>query len=500
MTMNKLIPAACLFSLALLGACASTEDDATPEGDSSRPVVRKDVEERAGNDVNAATVVTAPPRPSGSKLSREEWELLADPYFKKRLLESFLSESDVEPSVSNDEREILSQAVTMMGADDDDGAIALLEQNNAPSGSGVFDAYLGNIFLGSDELGKAARAYESATAKFPKFRRAWRLLGEVRYRQGEYRMAIPALTKAIETGGGDGMTYGLLGLCYANTEKQLAAESAFRMAMLHMPDRIEWKVWLARTFSKQGRYAEAASLFDQLIASDPDNGKLWIAQGQAYAILGNTKKAAENFEIADRLGAASADDLVNVGNIYANDKLWDLAVGAFLRSIELNANASPGRLIAAAKFIAGNGAHEAASKLLEGVVTAYDGRLDEKQQTDVFRLRARVADLKGATDDQIAALERVVDLDPLDGDALIKIAKYYATKDPADPQQAEFYFERAAAVEDWEADARLYWAEMLVRREEYHKALPLLRRSLSIKHRESVQHFLEQVEAAARSK
>ncbi|OQC20196.1 MAG: Anaphase-promoting complex, cyclosome, subunit 3 [Verrucomicrobia bacterium ADurb.Bin070] len=65
-------------------------------------------------------------------------------------------------------------------------------------------------------------------------------------------------------------------------------------------------------------------------------------------------------------------------------------------------------------------------------------------------------------------------------------------------EKAVFYFERAEALESFEADARLRHAQLLVRNGNYQEALPLLKRALELKPREAVQRYAEQVERAAR--
>ena len=69
-----------------------------------------------------------------------------------------------------------------------------------------------------------------------------------------------------------------------------------------------------------------------------------------------------------------------------------------------------------------------------------------------------------------------------------------------DLEKAVFYFERAASVEAFEADARVRHAQLLVGQGKYAEALPLLRRAQELKPREHVQQFLEQVERRTRNR
>lgn len=486
--LRSLITSSLLLLAVVLGACATDGEAAeTSESEAGAAPVTQNVVQP-----------TVSPRPVGSPLSEEDWALLQDPAFKERLRTSFLSETEIEPKATNEEIEVLSQASTLLNGDDAVAAIALLEENNSPSGSGIIDGYLGGLYASVGEVDKSADAYATATLKHPKFLRAWRQLGEARFRQGDKEAAIEAFTETIELGGGDGLTYGMLGRCYLDLQNYLAAESAFRVAMIHMPERNDFKLGLAKAFFDQERFPEAVALFDNLIEQEPDNGNYWLTQGKAYIRMGELMKAAERYEYAHGLGAATASDLVTLGNLYAKESLWDPAVSAFLRSIELNQNSSPSRLVDAAKFMASKGAHRSARNLIDGIATAYDGRLDDAQQADMHRLKARVALLEGQPEQQIAALEEVVRLDPLDGDALIKIARFHAAKEPKDIERAVVYFEQAANIEDWEADARLYWGELMVKERNLPRAIELLKESLELRYNERVKAFLDKVEEAAR--
>ena len=113
-------------------------------------------------------------------------------------------------------------------------------------------------------------------------------------RQSDFPKALPALTRVVELGGADSLTYGLLGFAYASVEDHLAAESAYRMAILMDPQTLDWKMGLARSLFKQERYAEAVALCDRLIADHPDRADLWLLQANAFIGLKQPLKAAEN--------------------------------------------------------------------------------------------------------------------------------------------------------------------------------------------------------------
>ena len=101
-------------------------------------------------------------------------------------------------------------------------------------------------------------------------------------------------------------------------------------------------------------------------------------------------------------------------------------------------------------------------------------------------------------EEQVRILEEIVELDPLDGDALILLGRQAGRG--GDVEQAVFYFERAANVEGFEADAKIRHGQLLVGQGRYQEALPLLRRAQQLAPRDNVQEYIEQVERFAQSR
>jgi Flp pilus assembly protein TadD len=116
----------------------------------------------------------------------------------------------------------------------------------------------------------------------------------------------------------------------------------------------------------------------------------------------------------------------------------------------------------------------------------------------VLKLRARLAVAEGAGEEEVKVLEQIVELDPLDGEALLLLGRHSDRN--GDSEQAIFYYERAASLEAFEADAKVAHAQLLVRQGKYRDAIPMLERAQMLEPRENVQEYLEQVERAAKSR
>ncbi len=436
------------------------------------------------------------PMPGREQVELQIWN---DPAFRVDFVQSYAADTDVEPKLTTEEQALMREVLDLMGADNRDEATRLLQRNRNEAASAVIDFTLANIYFERDRLDRAASIYQEAIEKAAKagvkFRRAYRNLGVAYVRLNEFEKALPALTKVIELGGGDAIMYGLLGYAYASVGNPLSAESAYRMAVLLDPATLDWKMGLAQSFFQQRRFAEAAALCGQLIEHYPDNADLWLLQANAYIGLDEPLKAVQNYEFADSLGKADAAALNMMGDIYINEDLFDLAVRSYIRAMEKKPADKPDRAVRGAKVLASRGATEQTRQLVESIQRTHGDRLSEEARKELLKLEARVALVEDKSEEHARTLKEIIELDPLDGEALISLGQYHA--DTGDPDQAIFYFQQAAAIEEFEADALLRHAQLLVREGKYAQALPLLRRAQQVRPREAVQEYMEKVERVA---
>jgi tetratricopeptide (TPR) repeat protein len=426
-----------------------------------------------------------------SRLDELELAIWKDPAFKKRFTESYIAEVEIEPRVTVDEREQMQKIFGLISSDKMDEAVKKLEKLRNEAASAVYDFTVANIYFQQEKFDEAAAAYQVAVEKYPKFRRAWKNLGLIYVRQNDFEKALPALTRVIELGGGDAITYGLLGFAYSSVENNLSAESAYRMAILLDPHTLDWKMGLARSLFKQERFAEAVTLCGQLIKNQPEKANIWLLQANAYIGLNKPLEAAEIYELVDQLGQSTVDSLNTLGDIYINEDLYEMAVQSYIRALKKDLQSSASRAVRAAKVLAARGAYEETRTLAENIETLKGEQLSEEDRKDLLKIRARLAVANGTGDEEVHVLEQVVELDPLDGEALILLGQYSARK--GDTEKAIFYYERAASIEKYEADAKVRHAQLLVGSSKYAEAIPLLQRAQQIKPRDNVQNYLEQV-------
>jgi tetratricopeptide (TPR) repeat protein len=423
-------------------------------------------------------------------------DLWKDPTFQKEFMGSYGFQAELEPKVTTLERQELEKILTLM-ATDTGAAMTALEKAATPDSSAVFNYTLGNLHFQKDELDAAANGYQTAVAKFPSFRRAWKNLGLIAVRQSRFDDAIKALSRVVELGGADGLTYGLLGYAYSAQGIATSAESAYRNAVLLQPDVLDWKLGLTQSVLKQRKYGEAVTLCEELIARFPDRAEFWLIQANAYVGLNQPLKAAENYEIVQRMGRATPQSLYTLGDIYANENLIDLAARAYSNAIDLDPQQAPARPMRCVEIIAQRGGAAQAKTLADHLRTVLAANLDDTDKKKLLKIEARIAVAEGGGGDAVKALEEIVSLDPLDGEAILLLAQHYTRAN--DFGKAIFYYERAEGIETFEADARLRHAQILVGQSLFQDAVPLLKRAQELKPREDVGRYLEQVERLARA-
>jgi len=426
-------------------------------------------------------------------------ELWRTETFRRRFMGSYGMNADVEPSVTVLERELMEKVMALMGEDDGlHRAQRLLRQQRDAERNALFDFTLGNIHFQKDELDQAAAAYRNAVLKFPSYQRAHKNLGLVLVRTGAFDEAVEPLTRALELGAHDGLTFGLCGYAHLMNGEFTSAETAYRQAIMLQPDTDDWKLGLARCLFKQRLFAAAATLCRDLIERNAERADFWLLEANAYLGMQEPLRAAANYEYLAARDMASAQALNTLGDIYVNEGLTDLAAGAYLRALSADTEAAPERYLRNGDVLAARGAPAEAARLSAAVRKKFGETLGTEARKRLLKLDARIAAAQGkAVAEQIALLEEIIALDPLDGEALILLGRHYASTDNV--EKAAYMFECAARLEKFEAEACLRHAQCLVRHERYEEAAQLLKRSVEVRPREDVRRYLEQVERVAKA-
>lgn len=421
-----------------------------------------------------------------------------DPVFKRQFIAGYGINADIEPRIAPEEVALLEKIRPLM-VDDLPKAERTLEKQIKPDGSATLDFTLGGIQYQQDKLVLALDNYRKAVAKFPSFRRAWRNLGLIYVRNGNYDDAIGAFTRMIELGGGDAYAYGLLGFALSSKQDYQPAEAAYRNALLLQPANTEWRLGLTRCAFKQQKFEDCAALLDVLIARSPEKVDFWLLQAHTFLGMKQPLKAAEDLEAIDMLGKSTVDSLHTLGDIYVGENVIELAASAYERAIDLDAQQPLARPLRSVEVLAARGAVPEARQVAAHIHEVWDDRMDAGDRRKLLKLEARLSMAEdGGGAETVAVLEEILKLDPLDGEALMLLGQHHARHN--EPDRAIFYYERAASLDSFEVNAKIRHAQVLVGMGRYNDAVPLLRRAQELKPREDIARYLEQVERIAKAR
>jgi tetratricopeptide (TPR) repeat protein len=421
--------------------------------------------------------------------------ILEDPEWRRSFLGSYGFLSGAEPQIRPDELELLREVLEVMRANPR-AAAAMLEPQIGQDSSAALDFVIANLEFQIGDLELAASHYQNALAKFPDFRRAHKNLGLLRVQEADFGAALEHLSRALELGDRDGRNYGLLGYCHLNLESYLAAEVAYRNAILQQPGIRDWKLGLARSLLAMERYREAVALFDSLIESDPEDAASWLLQANAYIGLDKPLAAAVNLEAVRALGKSQTRSLVLLGDIYMNSGMPELAKSAYLEVIASDEGGTQfSTAYRAADLLIRTRAYDQAQEILASLDRRY-GELAPDDELKVLTLRAVLARGQGREQEAARLLESVVERDGTRGDALLELARYHRSQ--GDRERALLLVERAGRLEAFRYPALLEQAQLMVAGRDYRRAAELLREALQIKSEPRVEQFLARVEQAVR--
>jgi tetratricopeptide (TPR) repeat protein len=444
--------------------------------------------------------------------------LFRDPKFVRDFVGSYGILSDIEPSVSADERALLAKVQELFAKNQysvaEQEIVRFIKEAAAPterdkqpvevSASMVF--VLGNLYFSSDRQEEARRAFLEAIRRFPRFRRAHTNLGYLYISQNKVAEALPILQRAVELGESSPRVYGLLGYCYLQEKNALAAENAYRQAYLLDPKSRDWKLGLTQALMQQERYAEASSMIGTLISENPNDRQLWLQQANALISQDKKIEAAVNLEVLRLKGIATESDLNLLGNLYMEQGEGQLALMAYLDAIGKAAKPDVSRALKSARILNDYGFPDKAAEFVAQI--AKTGGLSDREKIDLDLVRVRIAQSAGEQEKAGALLQDLFARDPGNAELLLELARHFDTiskseKDEAASAthlgEAKSYYKLAGEKPAVAYQANLGMGQLLVREKQYVAALSHLERALGLKpgDKSSLEQYVSRVRRAA---
>jgi len=417
------------------------------------------------------------------------------PQFQRQFLASYGVRSNVEPRFENPEEQIFYSQLGDTIRDNPQQAIEKITQQLNASSSAILSYTLGSLHFQEGQHQEAIKHYEVALSQFPDYLRAHKNLGIALIREERFGDSITHLVETINLGGADGTVYGLLGNAYLNLEKYASARLAYQNATLLDAENPLWELGIIKCAIATERYQEAVSLLDGVLSKQPDNAALWALQGNVYLQMEEADKAAVNFEILRKSGKATLQHLMLLGDIYMLSESIDLALAVYLEAIDQDGKGDIRRSLNAARILLNQGAWEPASAMFTKIRQAHESTLSEQETFQLLKMESQVAIANGKGQEALSVLEQIIEKNPLDAEALLLAGDFYMQAE--DFEKALFRFEMVARIPGSESDGWVKQATVLVKQQQYTKAIELLEKAQKSNPRDNIQKFLDSVKRVA---
>ena len=442
--------------------------------------------------------------------------------FKKSFVGSYGFLAPVEPKVSRAESELLVEVREHFDAGQFSQAesklkryISASDNVRGPEGelqtvSPAMVFVLGTLYNQSGRLDDARRAYLEAIRRYPDFRRAHTNLAFLYVKQEQLDKALPHLQQAIELGENSHRVFGLVGFAYLSAENPVAAETAYRQAVMLQPGENEWKKGLAQTLVVQGKYEESAAMLRTLIAETPAEKNYYLQLTNALYEMDRKMEAAGVLEELRLRGLADESDLNQLGTIYINLEQPQLALLAYLAAIDSQQVFNPSTALESATILVEYGYPEKAGALIRKIRSAGAGRMDLEDRVQMGLVDLKIARTADDLERAEQLLDELVKLDAANGEVLLQTGEFHvALADKADGDDerlaqiglAQSQFRLAARQPEVAYQANISLSRLFVRERDYIEALSFLEKGYQLRPSGSLDSYLKQIKrVAARQK
>lgn len=343
-----------------------------------------------------------------------------------------------EPEMSAEEYALYEKVVEMISTQPD-FALKLLEAmiNDKEPPSPAFEFILGNAYYAAGQTAKAEAKYRSAVTRYPTFLRAWVDLGVLYYTAEKFTDAIPCFSKAVTLGDRDPNTFGLLGYCLEKTGNVVPAEMAYMQALSGDPTNGDWMEGLLRIYIQGKQIERAESLVKNLIKARPTEARFWLTYANILLVDHRKLEAIALLETCAGTGVAGVDELNLLADLYAEQKLIPEAVAIYQKVLAEAPGLGEQKLLRLAQALITDHHWPQA----QDVLAQLPAKLSPEGEISFLQTNADFLAAQKKWPEARAQLEKLLQLAPLNGRALLSIGRAYAAED--DLARATFAFEGA---------------------------------------------------------
>lgn len=401
---------------------------------------------------------------------------------------SFLRER--EPELTPEEYAIYEKIAGLLSTSPELG-VTMLEgmMNEKERPSPAFEFALGNAYYSANRMDEATKYYRSAIDRYPDFLRAWKNLGMVHYAKSDFAEAVKCLSKAMILGDKEPTTAGLLGYCLEMQGDLLAAETAYLQALSSDPANPDWQRGLLGIYVRERQFGRAESLIRRMIKATPTDAHLWLDYAGILISDHRALEAMAVLESAQAAGVAGPDELLLLGDLYAQQGLATEAAAVYAKVLGADRSRGEQKLVYFAQVLIAAGKVPEAEQTLaaiKGAPTA-EGRIALLQtRADLLMAKQRWSEAR-------KEIEALLAIAPLNGRALLSLGRTYAKED--DLPRAGFAFEAAARLPEAAYQANLELGNIEVKNRHFAKAVAYLEKALQLKKSDEIEDYLVRLRA-----
>jgi tetratricopeptide (TPR) repeat protein len=399
---------------------------------------------------------------------------------------SFLKER--EPEMTSEEYALYEKVVTMLTTNVE-FAVRMLEamMNEKEPPSPAFEFILGNAYYGANQSEKAEKSYRSAVTRYPTFQRAWNNLGVLYYTSNRFRDAVACFSKAVVLGDRSPTTMGLLGFSLEKEGNLVSAEMAYMQALSGDPSNGDWKEGLLRIYIDGRQFGRAESLVRSLIKDQPTETRFWLTY--ATILISDRRKleALALLETATGTGVAGVDELLLLGDLYAEQGLAPEAVAIYEKVLRPAQDLGEGKLLHFARVLI------AADKLpqAEQALAALKGERSPAGRLALLQTKADLAIARKRWGEARKEVEALLAIAPLNGRALLTLGRTHLEEENL--PRATFAFEAAYRIPETAYRASLELANIELKNRRYAKSVEYLEHALTLQKSDAVEDYLARI-------
>ena len=413
------------------------------------------------------------------------------PEFRARFLGSFGINSAIEPRLDRADRPLYESIEPYLQKDPEKAIQRALKGIDSDSNA-AFDFLVGSLYYSLENYVEAERYLQQAIEKFPDFRRAHRNLSLIYVRQLDFSKAIPHLLTVIKLGGGDGQSYSMLGYSYLNQEKYVSALSAYRMARMFLPDSADVRRGEAQCLLVTNQLDTAIALFDELIEEFPQEPDYWLLQANAYLAKQQFVEAITNLEIVHSMKPGTWETHKLLADLYIGQGMVTHALLNYESALAANPDIPADNALDPLRQLIERSLYQEAASYLQTLNAKLQSPLSRQLEIEKEILSAKLEIQIGDAQKGLQQLEALLEVDPLNGEALLAIADYKAGKSIF--PEAEYYYERALSVDKFAVDALIGLARITVKQGRFKQALQYLTKAQKLNPRDDIKQYMARIE------